>query len=222
MDLIEAMERRHSVRQYESRRLPEEVVREIRAEIASCNQLGNLNVQLVVDEPRAFDGFLAHYGKFSGVENYIAVVGKKSGDLEERCGYYGQRVVLRIQQLGLNTCWVGLTYSKVKGAFLLGAGEKLVALIAFGYGKTQGVAHKSKDVGRVSSGFDGAPQWFQEGVRAALLAPTSMNQQKFHFSYQEGGVQARPGMGFNTKLDLGIAKYHFELAAGKDNFGWMD
>ena len=96
MDLIEAMERRHSVRQYESRRLPEEVVREIRAEIASCNQLGNLNVQLVVDEPRAFDGFLAHYGKFSGVENYIAVVGKKSGDLEERCGYYGQRVVLRI------------------------------------------------------------------------------------------------------------------------------
>lgn len=222
MDLIEAMERRHSVRQYESRSLPEEVVREIRAEIASCNQLGNLNLQLVVEEPRAFDGFLAHYGKFSGVENYIAVVGKKSGDLEERCGYYGQRVVLRIQQLGLNTCWVGLTYSKVKGAFQLGAGEKLVALIALGYGKTQGMAHKGKNVSQVSSGFDGAPQWFQEGVRAVLLAPTSMNQQKFHFSYQDGRVLTRPGMGFNTKLDLGIAKYHFELAAGKDNFSWMD
>lgn len=222
MDLIEAMERRHSVRQYESRSIPEEVVREIRAEIASCNQLGNLNLQLVVAEPKAFDGFLAHYGKFSGVENYIAVVGKKSGDLEERCGYYGQRIVLRIQQLGLNTCWVGLTYSKVKGAFQLGAGEKIVALIALGYGKTQGVAHKCKDVSQVSDGLDAVPQWFHAGVRAALLAPTSMNQQKFHFSYREGAVHARPGMGFNTKIDLGIAKYHFELAAGKDNFSWVD
>ena len=222
MDLIEAMEMRHSVRQYESGKLPEDVVRAIRDEIAACNQQGNLNLQLVVDEPRAFGGFKAHYGKFSGVENYVAVVGKKSSNLEERCGYYGQRIVLKIQQLGLNSCWVGLTYSRVKGAFQLGVGERLLALIALGYGKTQGVAHRSKEVAQVSTGFDDAPQWFKNGVQAALLAPSSMNQQKFHFTYQDGRVLAKAGVGINTKLDLGIAKYHFEQGAGIGRFSWAD
>ena len=32
------------------------------------------------------------------------------------------------------------------------------------------------------------------------------------------GINA--GMGFYTKVDLGIAKYHFEIGAGKENFCW--
>lgn len=27
-------------------------------------------------------------------------------------------------------------------------------------------------------------------------------------------------MGFCTKIDLGIVKYHFEIGAGKENFEW--
>lgn len=64
------------------------------------------------------------------------------------------------------------------------------------------------------------PEWFQKGVKASLLAPTAMNQQKYKFTLNGNHVLAETGKGFYTKIDLGIAKYHFELGAGKENFSW--
>lgn len=87
---------------------------------------------------------MAHYGKFSGVTDYIAMIGPKGKDLEEKVGYYGERLVLYAQQLGLNTCWVAMTYSKVKSAYTVNPGEKLCLVIAIGYGNTNGTAHRSK------------------------------------------------------------------------------
>lgn len=84
---------------------------------------------------------MAHYGKFSGVTNYIAMIGKKGPTLEETCGYYGERLVLKAQQLGLNTCWVAMTYSKIKSAFFTWQGEKLCIVIVLGFGETQGLPH---------------------------------------------------------------------------------
>lgn len=73
---------------------------------------GKMRIQLVTDEPEAFRGFLARRGHFVGVRNYIAFVGQKDDTLDERTGYYGERLVLLAQQLGLNTCWVAATYRK--------------------------------------------------------------------------------------------------------------
>ena len=105
MDLFEAMEHRHAVRSYEDRPIAPEAREALLACIAQCNRESGLHIQLVLDEPRGFGGLPAHYGKFSGVKNYIALIGKKSPNLEEACGYYGEKIVLRAQQLGLNTCW---------------------------------------------------------------------------------------------------------------------
>ena len=55
---------------------------------------------------------------------------------------------------------------------------------------------------------------------AALLASTAMDQQKFSFTCEDGVVTAKPGIGFYTKIDLGIVKYHFESGVGKENFTW--
>ncbi len=163
---------------------------------------------------------MAHYGKFDGVSNYIALIGKKAKDFEEKCGYYGERLVLKAQQLGLNTCWVAMTYSKIKGAYTVDKGEKLCVVIALGYGKTQGTAHKSKTIEQTARAEENMPEWFKNGVEAALLAPTAMNQQKFMLELKENKVMAKAGSGFYTELDLGIVKYHFEIGAGKDNFEW--
>lgn len=216
----EAINARHSVRQYEERPLEPEHVAALEAEMAACNAGGGLHIQLVRDEPRAFDGFMAHYGKFSGVTSYFALVGRKAADLEERCGYYGERLVLKAQSLGLNTCWVAMSYSKIPGAFVVDSGEKLCLVIALGYGKTQGVPHRSKPAAAVMKAEGEVPAWFRSGVDAALLAPTAMNQQKFLFTLRDGRVSARAGLGFYAKVDLGIAKYHFEVGAGKENFQW--
>lgn len=215
MDIMEAMKARHSVRQYEEREIEPALLQELQAEADACNRESGLHIQIVTNEPKAFSGFMAHYGSFSGVTNYIAMVGPRGKELDEKCGYYGQRLVLKAQQLGLNTCWVAMTYSKVPSAFQIGEGEKLAVVISLGYGKNQGAAHKVKTVSEVSNVSDATPDWFKAGVEAALLAPTAMNQQKFTLTYADGKVTAKAGMGFYTRMDLGIVKYHFELGAGR-------
>lgn len=220
MDLMEAMKARHSVRQYMDKPLEKKAVEELQAEIDACNQESRLHIQLVRNEPKAFDGFMAHYGKFSGVTNYIAMIGKKGPDLEEKCGYYGERLVLKAQQMGLNTCWVAMTYSKIKTAFRIDDGEKLCIVISIGYGKNQGSAHKVKTADEVVKGDGAQPEWFRAGVEAALLAPTAMNQQKFTFALSGNRVSVKAGIGFYTKIDLGIVKYHFEAGAGTEHFVW--
>lgn len=220
MDITEVMKKRHSVRQYTARPLSENIISALREEISACNGESGLHIQLVINEPKAFDGLMARYGKFSGVANYLAMVGKKNANLDEKCGYYGERIVLKAQQLGLNTCWVAVTYSKVKSAYSLEKGEKLCLVIALGYGEIQGIPHKGKSPAEVSESGTNPPDWFKRGIDAALLAPTAMNQQKFRFILNGNTVMAKSGSGFCTKVDLGIVKYHFEIAAGIENFTW--
>ena len=219
MDVLQAMKERHSVRSYTDRPIEGRIKDDLSSYIDDCNRDSQLHIQLVLDEPNAFDGFMAHYGKFVGVRNYIVLVGKKSPDLEERCGYYGEKIVLHAQTLGLNTCWVAMTYSKGKAKFQLNADEKLCLVIAIGYGKTSGTAHTSKPREAVMRA-NTPPDWFLQGIDAALLAPTAMNQQKFTFTLDGNKVTAKAGMGFYSKIDLGIAKCHFELGAGAQHFQW--
>ncbi|MBR7140889.1 MAG: nitroreductase [Clostridia bacterium] len=215
MEIIDAIRQRRSVRQYEDRAIEEDILAQLKAEIDACNDESGLHIQLVTNEPKAFSGFMAHYGKFSGVTNYIALVGKKNKNLDELCGYYGERIVLKAQRLGLNTCWVALTYKKVPSAFTVGKGEKLAVVISLGYGKNQGFPRKSKSVKDVSNAGENTPEWFKNGVEMALLAPTAVNQQKFKLIYADGKVTAKAGLGFYAKMDLGIVKYHFEIGSGK-------
>lgn len=220
MELLQAMKERHSVRSYSDRPITGEVRDELIRFIEECNNESGLHMQLILNEPKAFSRLMAHYGKFSGVKNYIALIGKKGNDLDEKCGYYGEKIVLKAQQLGLNTCWVAMTYSKVKTAFKINNGEKLCVVIAVGYGLTQGTSHKSKPAEKVTHAGNDVPDWFKSGVEAALLAPAAMNQQKFVFSLSGNKVTLKAGMGFYTKLDRGIIKYHFEIGAGTSNFRW--
>ena len=227
MTIKEAIVARHSVRAYKKQPLTDETVKKLEEKIAELNSKGHLHMQLVTNEPKAFQGTLAKYGKFREANNYIVVIGQKADDLDERVGYYGEHLVLFAQTLGLNTCWVGLSYSKVPGTYVLAEGEKIACYIAIGYGETQGVSHKIKTIQQVSNISDNTPAWFKKGVEAALLAPTAVNQQKFSFEYvgeKDGRPKVLAKKGFSligyTQMDLGIAKCHFEIGAGKDNFEW--
>ena len=203
MTLQEAIEARHSVRAYKEQPLMEDVVRALEEQIARLNQEGKLHMQLILNEPKAFQGTLAKYGRFRGVGNYIIVAGKPSDDLDERVGYYGEQLVLFAE------------------------GERVACCISIGYGETQGAGHKIKSLGQVSNADESTPSWFKSGVEAALLAPTAVNQQKFSFEYlgmKNGQHRVRAKRGFSligySKMDLGIAKCHFEIGAGKENFEW--
>ena len=222
MTILEAIAARHSVRSYQDKPIPTETADALRAEIDACNRESGLHIQLVTGEPKAFDGVMAHYGKFSGVQNYIALVGKKSAGLDEALGYYGERIVLKAQTLGLNTCWVAMTFSKgaAKKHIAAGAGEKLALVIALGYGTTPGAAHKTKPMEALCAAAGDMPAWFRSGMEAAMLAPTAVNQQKFRLSLSGEAVKIENLGGLYSGIDLGIVKYHFEAGAGKEHFRW--
>ena len=226
MTIQEAIHSRHSVRKYRDKPIDAELVRILQGKVDEVNKEGRLHIQLVTNEPKAFKGKMA-YGTFSGVSNYFAMVGKKSDDLSERIGYYGEQLVLLAETLGLNTCWVGLTYNNIKEAYTIEKDEKLCCMIALGYGDDPGRNLKRKTVEQVSNASDITPAWFKKGVEAALLAPTAVNQQKFSFEYigmKNNRHIVKASKGFSligyTRMDLGIAKYHFEVGAGKENFEW--
>lgn len=227
MTLQEAVVARHSVRQYQEKPIEAEIIKRLNEEIALCNQEGGLHIQLVTDEPKAFAGGMAKYGKFSGVSNYLAMVGPKGAD--EAIGYYGERLVLLAQTLGLNSCWVGLSFKKQPDQYTVADNEKLYCVIALGYGATQGVQHlmrpMEKFLGAQASRLqiNNLLDWFRRGMEAALLAPTAVHQQRFEFELLDDhtvAARARFTLIGYGKMDLGIVKYHFEVGAGKENFSW--
>lgn len=211
MDIMEIMQNRHSVRQYKDAAIEEDKREQINVLIAEANAASGLSIQAFYDEPKCFDSFMAHYGKFVNVKNYIAIVGSKAD--QEKAGYYGEKIVLKCQELGINSCWVAMTHGKSQA--VIGKGQKLLIIISLGYGENQGVAHKSKPVEALSTADEDA-QWFRDGMQAVCLAPTAMNQQKFKFELKNGVVTAKSLGGFYSMIDLGIVKYHFEAASGHE------
>lgn len=209
MQMLDLMKERHSVRQYSDKKIDGDVKTKLDTYVASINEESGLSMQIFYNEPNCFNSMLAHYGKFSNVKNYIAIVGKK--EEQEKAGYYGEKLVLKCQELGLNTCWVALTHGKVN--VQTKPQQKLLILIALGYGTNTGVAHKSKPIKELCK-EDAYPEWFMKGMEAVSLAPTAMNQQKFLFEIKNGQVYAKALRGFYSKIDLGIVKYHFETITG--------
>ena len=216
MDIKEAIKNRHSVRQYKNKAIDKDTAEKLHAIIQECNEESGLQIQLVRDDPGCFDTFLAHYGKFDNAKNYVALVGDKGlSDMDELAGYYGERIVLEAQMLGLNTCWVGGTFGKGKCKAVIGKNEKLVCIIAIGYGENNGKKHRSKPVEKLCVvNEEDMPKWFKNGVIAAMMAPTALNQQKFFIDLDKDQAVITAKRGPFTKVDLGIVKYHFEAVSG--------
>jgi len=217
MDLMEAIRQRRSVRRYQDTPIPGDVRDKLAAYAEQCSRESGLHIQLICNEPAGF-------GKtFPGAANYLAIVGPRGSDLEEKSGYYGEKLVLFAQQLGLSSCWAKFSGVKRAAAYTLEEGEVYVIGIALGYGEKPETPRKSKSFEDVTKLRGEAPDWFKAGVEAALLAPTAMNQQAFTLELREdGSVKARAKLGPFSKIDLGIVKCHFEIGAGTENFRWAD
>ncbi|MBP3938436.1 MAG: nitroreductase [Clostridia bacterium] len=220
MNLNEAIIARHSVRKYQDKPIEAEAAENLQEFIKDKAEKSGIKITLQLNEPEAFGSGMATYGKFENCKNYITFVGKKED--EEKCGYYGEQIVLHAQQLGLNTCWVALTYNKSKIVYDAEKGEKLLIVIALGYGQTQGHPRATKPMQELCKiKGDETPDWFKKAMEAVMLAPTAINQQKFVFYLDGNNVEAKTLLGFYAKIDLGIAKLHFEIGAGDAPFNWV-
>ncbi len=220
MNILEAMQTRHTVRTYEGKAIEGEVLNELTELIAKLNAEGNLHMQLVNGRENAFDDFIIHYGRWTGVTNYIAMVGKDSDVLDETCGYYGEQIVLWAQMHGLKTGWLDTQPNGGTDAFEIAEGERHVLSIAIGYSESGGAGPKPAEIAQMCEVNGEAPDWFNEGMKCAVLAPTAGNQRLFRIHWDGENVSISSVPGFLEKVDLGIAKYHFEVGSGKDHDIW--
>ena len=220
MDMIEAIKSRHSVREYEPRPLEESVVSDLWEVIEACKRDSGLNIQLVTGNPEVFD-IIARFGVIHGAETTVAFVTRDKTE-DERIGYWGQRIVLAAQQLGLNTCWAAMC-SRRRSKAVRAEGERVRLVIAVGYGKTQGKVRKTKSIEELSTVECGQrPAWFDASMEAAQLAPTAMNNQHFHITLRSDGktVCIEAPHGSLDRIDLGIVKRNFEEAANELGAEW--
>lgn len=215
MSGLDAIKNRHSVRNYEAKKIEADKVEKIRAKIEELNKEGNLHLQFMEDAGKTYNKLFNKVAGLGSAPSVIACVGIDDETLEQRVGYYGEKLVLFIQELGLNTCWAGTFNEKNIGAEV-GDGEKLVISIAVGYGKDKGKPHKSKSLEQVIEAKGDRPYWFNKGVDMALLAPTAINQQKFTIRLNEDeSVDFVDKGGIFSQVDLGIVRCHFEIGAEK-------
>ena len=98
-------------------------------------------------------------------------------------GYYGEKLVLKAQELGLSTCWVALTHGRVRRR---SKEEKLACVVPSVTGKTQESPQKTNHWRNSATALEkcrtGLP-----GHGGGASAPTAMNQQKFYFTLEETG-----------------------------------
>ncbi len=227
MDEQGAVARRCSRRRYTGQKIAPEAVSQLLASIGAHNKEADLSMQLVTNNGDAFDGFRKSYGMFSGVRNYIALVGKlKDAHRMEKEGYYGERLVLEATAMGLSTCWVGTNYDKASCVCVLKADETLDCVIAIGYADEkrsmrekfmESVTHrKSKTLEQmIRCDAPTLPDWVSSGMRCVMKAPSARNLQPVVFRCQGGTVTASvEETAERVLIDLGIAKRHFEIGAG--------
>lgn len=225
MITVETIRERHSVREYDGKPLARAEFDALGAVVEECARESGLDIQLVGDNPEVFN-VIARFGLIRGCRAHVAFVvdDAKAGDVaaDEAIGYWGQKIVLAAQDMGLNTCWCALC-SRKKSRAVVAPGKKVRLVIAVGHGKTQGFSRKTKSVEALSSvECAKAPAWFAAAMEAAQLAPTAMNNQNFKITLLSDGKTVRidaPKSGLNV-IDEGIVRCNFEIAANEAGADW--
>lgn len=228
MTLFEAVSSRTSCREFTPEPLSPVQCQQLGKAIEQCSHRSGLHFALIRDDPQPFTAFAKASGQIKGARNYLLLSGP-AGDpeLEEKCGYFGEEVVLTAAAMGLGTCWVGGTYDKSCCLRHLREGDDLVCIVAVGtpaplQKRKKERPHKSFE--DLAPECEDAPEWFSGGIDAVRQAPSALNRQGYVFSYRkDGAVRIRlSGAGSFALVDLGIAKRHFELGAHGGEWSWGD
>ena len=224
----EAIQSRISRRNFTSQKIGDDLIEHFKERIIEFNHDSGLTISFLEDGSKAFNGITKSYGMFKGVRSLIVLKGPLSDVyLKEKCGYFGELLVLEATKLGLGTCWVAGTFNKKDPMFKCQDDEQLICVIPIGFNEsetTMGEKFIRKLSHRKSKTLDQfykvlepnqiMPDWFIEGIKAVMLAPSAINSQPVFFEVVGEKITIHTADQKPTDLvDLGIAKLHFELVA---------
>lgn len=247
--LIDAVNIRTAVRTYDDEPIDDDTARQLEMALQPINLLGDLNIQLVRNQPKVFEANAS--GHLTNAANYLTIVGPKNDEeAKERAGFYAERLVLTATLRGLGTLWVAGSWDKDEAAkhCRVASGQELYLGVVIGHPKNhleyraksyedlceaQRTHRPTKSYEQFTATMsdeerDSAPAWFKAGVEAAMKAPSAMNRQPIMFSYNPADdtaaahIDTTAGDEHHAMNDMGIAKLHFQIGAGQGQWAWGD
>ena len=225
----EAVKARISCRAYQDRRIDNETLSLLSDLVDRLNDESGLHIQLLTTDGQSQPLLKLAPAMFDGpAYSYAALVGDADALSGEKIGYYGEKLVLYATQLGLGTCWVAGTYDRSTACAVVGEGEQLWSVIPMGYSAAKlpikqrmiraSIRARDRKLPQFVESdlpFSELPEWFRTAVESVRLGPSAVNQQPVNFVWNKENVAAKlwkPAKGM-ALIDLGIAKYHFEVGA---------
>ena len=233
-ELAAAADRRVSQRAYDGRPVEDEKIELLRACLDAANAAEPcLDFQLYGPLDDAGKAVGINRRMFAGCFHWYAALVCDMNDIAfEKCGYYGEQLILLASHLGLGTCWVAGTFDREATHAEIGDGQGLLAIVPIGYApdKTPFVQRKirsgvrsrtKKPAETVESDMPYAelPAWVRAGAEAIIAGPSAVNQEPVVLTWRDGRLTARfivrktrPEV---TAADFGIAKLDFERLCGR-------
>lgn len=191
------------------------------------------------------EGKVGTYGIISGANTYICGVVKREEPDLILLGYLFEKIILFATSLNLGTCWLGGTFKRSDFAEKaeLNEGESFICATPVGYAaekksiKDRGIrrmakSDQRKDFKEIFFDRDLNPLnkeklgIYGEALEMVRIGPSASNKQPWriikddnsYHLYLERTPDYAKDLGYDIQLlDMGIAKYHFEITLKENN-----
>ena len=239
-----AIEARTSRRKYLSKPLKEEKISTLEEQMKPLQE--KLSSSRIIISQKGFDDVIwtvvGSYGLITGAESYAVMIkdtdkGQFQADVET--GILGEALILAATAEKIDTCWVGGMFDvdQVLSNHELKDGEEIAAITPLGQAKdrltlTEKLAkkfagsHKRKSLTELCADRSAdkelaeMPEWINEALRSARLAPSAVNRQPWRFKLRPAAekillhvADLEKEHGISPSLDCGIALLHLLLGA---------
>ncbi len=220
--LYEQIYKRKSVRKYSDRTLDNETKKKIDSAISTLKLFNGkectLKFKIQTYKEFVNDKKLNFITKKMVIKSpyYISILRNKTEDAYINAGYCGEELVLRLKEIGLDTCWVG-------AAKVFDRGQDYIIGIAFGYSDTY------IDVNRrrlnIEDYYEGDTDLI-DIVKALREAPSAKNSQPARLKFKDKKIVLYNNNKNNRILkdlnviDMGIALRHLTLALEENNLNY--
>ena len=141
MNYIAMIQNRRSVRAFRGKEVSGATLAELRTHYErNCRRLiPELATELVIldaDAQSALEGAAGYQQFLIGAPHYLMLLSAPHIHAEENAGYMMEDMILKLEDMGLNSCWLTFTDSdKIKKALSLTTPLQVAAIVAFGYGE---------------------------------------------------------------------------------------
>ena len=243
MSIIDVIKKRRSVRTFKKEELSNDVIEKIKEylnDMKCDNPYFNADIRYEIIESKKGTEIekLGTYGIFKNAKKFIGVIVDNKNIPLLEVGYYFEKIILYLTEIGVGNCWVAGTFNREQfnSAFKIKDDELLLIVCPIGYEskrkstrekmfRSLGGFNKRKKREELffNETFDNPldldiDKEYNESLEMVRIAPSAINKQPWRIVYKDNNYHFFKTKNENSKhpydisiVDLGIAAYHFYI-----------